>query len=121
MTETTVVHWQSERNHVCHSKFEVRINYKVNKHTKLKVMVVKVKLLLFARAKEIAGLQQDTLTVPEIIKTSDLLALIINRYSLQPLQNHILLALNQVLCDQEQQLSLQEGDEVAVIPPLSGG
>lgn len=85
-------------------------------------MVVKVKLLLFARAKEIAGIQQDTLTVPEVIKTSDLLALIIKRYSLQPLQNHILLALNQVLCDQEeQQLSLQEGDEVAVIPPLSGG
>lgn len=84
-------------------------------------MLVQVKLLLFARAKEIAGLQQDTLTVPQVIKTSDLLALIINQYSLQPLQNHILLALNQVLCNQEEQLSLQQGDEVAIIPPLSGG
>lgn len=84
-------------------------------------MVVKVKLLFFAQARELAGKSADTLIVPESISCCNLLKLIVKRYSLEAIENSILLSVNEQLYHVEDNLSLKEDDEVAVIPPLSGG
>ncbi|KAH1015367.1 hypothetical protein HUJ05_013100 [Dendroctonus ponderosae] len=47
--------------------------------------------------------------------------IIVDQYSLQEIRNNVLLSLNEQLCHIEDNLELQNGDEIAVIPPLSGG
>ncbi|XP_066262526.1 molybdopterin synthase sulfur carrier subunit [Euwallacea similis] len=84
-------------------------------------MVVKVKLLLFARARELAGKSVDTLILPDALSCHNLLEIIVKQYSLQQIKSNILISVNQDLCHIEDHLSLSEGDEVAIIPPLSGG
>lgn len=84
-------------------------------------MRVKVKLLLFAQARDIAGKAVDELDVPQLSSCSNLLQIIVDQYSLQAIRNNILLAVNEQLCHIEDNLELQNGDEIAVIPPLSGG
>lgn len=42
-------------------------------------------------------------------------------YRLQVIAENIILSLNEEYIDDNQQLTLREGDEVAVIPPISGG
>lgn len=84
-------------------------------------MVVKVKLLFFAQARELAGKSADSLIVPESITCCNLLKTIVERYSLEKIENSIVLSVNEQLYHVEDNLSLKEDDEVAVIPPLSGG
>jgi len=80
-----------------------------------------VKILFFARAKELAGKNGDSIQIGATIKVSDLKKLLVEKYNLQIIQNNFVLSLNEEYCDQEDTLSLKEGDEIAVIPPLSGG
>ena len=52
------------------------------------------------------------------------LSMVSGRYSghrLQSLGESVVLAVNQEYVDREQVLHLRPGDEVAVIPPISGG
>lgn len=46
---------------------------------------------------------------------------IIILYSLEQLKNNLVLAVNQVYIDIGQDIALNQGDHIAVIPPLSGG
>lgn len=48
-------------------------------------------------------------------------ALVLKYPSLQIIAENIILSLNEEYIDDHQQLTLREGDEVAVIPPISGG
>lgn len=48
-------------------------------------------------------------------------ALLLKYPSLQVIAENIILSLNEEYIDDNQQLTLREGDEVAVIPPISGG
>jgi molybdopterin converting factor small subunit len=41
--------------------------------------------------------------------------------SLQPLSSCLMLALNETYIDLEETVNLKNADEIAVIPPLSGG
>lgn len=84
-------------------------------------MLVKVKVLFFAQAKDLAGKNTDIIEVPEFITCFNLLEILVKQYSLQKIQNNILVSLNQQLYHIEDNLTLQEGDEIAIIPPLSGG
>lgn len=84
-------------------------------------MSVEVRLLFFAKAREIAGKSKANIKLQSPIVSVDLFQEIVDRYSLHDIKNTLVLAWNQEFCDWSETLFLQEGDEIAVIPPLSGG
>lgn len=84
-------------------------------------MCVQIKVLFFGKSREIVGKQEVLLAVPEHISYENLLKLIIEEYSLNILSNNIILAINEEYCEEHQKFILKQGDELAVIPPLSGG
>lgn len=81
---------------------------------------MRVRILFFGQLKEVAGRERDTLELPEGACVADLL----RRYAevkpaLQPYYDVMAVALNQEYSEAES--ALHEGDEVALIPPVSGG
>src|SRR6185437_8602233 len=81
---------------------------------------MRVQILFFGQLKEVAGRERDTLELPEGARVAYLL----RRYAelkpaLQPYYDAMAVALNQEYS--EAGAPLHEGDEVALIPPVSGG
>ena len=81
---------------------------------------MRVHILFFGQLKDVAGRERDTLELPEGARVSDLL----RRYaevkpSLQPYYDVMAVALNQEYSGAG--AALRDGDEVALIPPVSGG
>lgn len=86
-------------------------------------MVIRVKLLFFAKARELAQVKSTEFEVQQnIIACGDLLELICDKYNLSLIRKNIILAINEEYCENPgQSIKLTNGDEIAVIPPLSGG
>ncbi|XP_039757743.1 molybdopterin synthase sulfur carrier subunit-like [Pararge aegeria] len=82
---------------------------------------VPVKLIFFAQSRELAGVRQTTINLPTKIAYQQLLNLIANRYNLESIKNNILLAKNEEVISDNCDIELRESDNIAVIPPLSGG
>ncbi|XP_021198057.2 molybdopterin synthase sulfur carrier subunit isoform X2 [Helicoverpa armigera] len=82
---------------------------------------VTVKLLFFARSKELAGTKESTIRLPSKISYSKLLNIICDNYNLQTIKDNILLAKNEEVCDEDIDIDIKEKDSIAVIPPISGG
>jgi len=85
---------------------------------------VEIKVLFFAKAREVIGQSTDTITVTSEVQTlQELTETIVNIYpQLQCLQKSFIVAHNQTyLCGQNQTIELKENDEIAIIPPISGG
>ncbi|PZC72054.1 hypothetical protein B5X24_HaOG211979 [Helicoverpa armigera] len=82
---------------------------------------VTVKLLFFARSKELAGTKESTIRLPSKISYSKLLNIICDNYNLQTIKDNILLAKNEEVCDEDVDIDIKEKDSIAVIPPISGG
>ncbi|CAD0204054.1 unnamed protein product [Chrysodeixis includens] len=82
---------------------------------------VSVKLLFFARSKELAGTKESTIRLPTKISYKKLLNVISENYNLETIKNNILLAKNEEVCDEDVDIEIKERDSIAVIPPLSGG
>lgn len=87
---------------------------------------IQVKVLFFAKARELAGdINHHVLELPERKNgkylCSDLLNLICDKYNLGLIRDTIVLAVNEEYCDLDGEVVIKTGDEVAVIPPLSGG
>ncbi|MCO5591077.1 hypothetical protein L7F22_054341 [Adiantum nelumboides] len=82
-----------------------------------------VKVLFFARAREIAGISETTLNmeVTQSLKTiKDCVDRIIRQFpGLEEIRACMLIALNQEYVDDSSIIS--DGDELAFIPPISGG
>ncbi len=77
-----------------------------------------IKLLLFAQAREIVGDSQIELLIPEQSDVSGLVKLLTTRFpAFAGLEMKV--AVNNEYVDNHQKL--QAGDEVAIIPPISGG
>ena len=84
---------------------------------------IKVRILFFAKTRELAGSNNATLKLesPEIV-VADLLNEICSTFNLDIIKQNIILAVNGNYCENLQTLLLlKEGDEIAVIPPISGG
>ncbi|RMB95397.1 hypothetical protein DUI87_28118 [Hirundo rustica rustica] len=82
-----------------------------------------VSVLYFARSAELAGLRCETLSVPREITSLQLWEEIVKvRPRLAAIRDQVIFAVRQeyVLLG-DQLLVLQPGDEVAIIPPISGG
>lgn len=84
-------------------------------------MKVDVKILFFAKARELVGQNESTLNVEETILYEDLLKIIVETYCLEIIKNNIILAVNQDYREPSEVIALKVGDEIAIIPPISGG
>lgn len=79
-----------------------------------------ITVLLFAGYREIVGEQILSLTLPEFSTVSSLVQLILHKYPrLCSNAASLAIAINQEYQDHD--CVLQNGDEVALIPPVSGG
>lgn len=84
---------------------------------------MKIRLLLFAKAREIVGspevsleLDGETTTHAELLKHLTNVAF----PALEPIASTCILAINQEY-SVDPQNTIREGDEIALIPPISGG
>lgn len=84
---------------------------------------VSVKLLFFAKARELVGRSEAEVDFSKNNFTKKtLLDEITKIYGmLLPLVNCLLLAVNEEYVDSSETIHLKDGDVVAVMPPLSGG
>ncbi|XP_067289474.1 molybdopterin synthase sulfur carrier subunit isoform X2 [Pseudorasbora parva] len=82
-----------------------------------------VSVLYFAKSAELTGLKAENITVPSNITSLQLWQELETRHPrLSVLRDQVVLAVRQEYVPLGvQPLTLREGDEVAIIPPLSGG
>ncbi|XP_039950458.1 molybdopterin synthase sulfur carrier subunit [Bactrocera neohumeralis] len=81
--------------------------------------LVEVKVLFFAKAREISGLSSTTFITEQHIHVSKLLNQICQKFAVDSIRDSCVIAINECYCDNL--VNLQEGDEVAIIPAISGG
>ncbi|TKR78257.1 hypothetical protein L596_019094 [Steinernema carpocapsae] len=84
---------------------------------------IEVTVLLFGKAKELAGSDQATVTLDSVISYSDLKKTIFESIEgLAPIKSSCMLAVEQnYLTHDDLEIHLRPTSELAVIPPLSGG
>ncbi|XP_074185051.1 molybdopterin synthase sulfur carrier subunit isoform X5 [Rhinolophus sinicus] len=82
-----------------------------------------VEVLYFAKSAEITGIRSETISVPQEIKALQLWNEIETRHPrLADVRNQVIFAVRQEYVELgDQLLLLQSGDEIAIIPPISGG
>lgn len=79
-----------------------------------------VRALYFAAARERVGAQEERLLISHPYLLTTLKSLIYQRHpELEPLDSYLRWAVNQRFVEEDQEL--RAGDEVALIPPISGG
>jgi molybdopterin converting factor subunit 1 len=79
-----------------------------------------VKVLFFARAKELAGCEHLLLNMPEKSTSAEVLAaLLLVKPEIAEIARSVVLAVN--LDYVKEPVLLKDGDEIALIPPISGG
>lgn len=81
-----------------------------------------IKVLFFARLREVLGTHQIALSLDQTISLGDLRARIIEQYPAwesELCKKNLLMAINQELSQLENIVS--PGDEVAFFPPVTGG
>ena len=87
-----------------------------------KSTTVEVKLQFFAKARELVGHSSARATFPLCLSYQDLLTALNDTFPpLVKLGGAFVLSLNEEFLPEESQVCLKQGDELAVIPPLSGG
>ena len=83
---------------------------------------VSITVLLFAKARELVGSSSVSLSSPASTNYQQLVStLVAAQPVLARLGHTFVLSLNEVYIDTDQEIVLRQGDEVAVIPPISGG
>lgn len=81
---------------------------------------MKIRIKLFARCHELVGTRESELETYSGITTTELKKQIENHFpKLRSYMGSLLIAVNGEFADNNQ--VLEEGDEVALLPPLSGG
>jgi molybdopterin synthase catalytic subunit len=81
---------------------------------------MKIKVLFFGVTRDLTGLQQEQTECPEGANLDGLWSCYASRFPrLRGLSGALLLAVNQEIADRQR--TLQDGDEVAFLPPVSGG
>ena len=80
---------------------------------------MKVSVRFFALYRERAGTSQTEMELPDGATPEELLVRLRSEYASLPLSNSVLIAVNSEYANPE--APLHEGDEVAFIPPVSGG
>ena len=82
--------------------------------------MAKVKVRLFARLGELAGTRETEVEIGEGLRAVDVYRLLCDEYpAMAGLNGSLMYAVNAEYVDAE--VPLREGDELALIPPVSGG
>lgn len=91
-------------------------------------MSTQVKILFFASARELAGIQEVTANIPssvsQHVSLKDVRDYLAKEYpGLAPIIADVTLAVNMeyISREREEGLRINTGDEIALIPPISGG
>ncbi|KHN83091.1 Molybdopterin synthase sulfur carrier subunit [Toxocara canis] len=86
-------------------------------------MLVRARLLLFGKARELADATERELVVPTEVSRARLCEIIFDETlkELACIRHCCLLAVNQEYVNDDGYISISPGSEIAVIPPLSGG
>ncbi|XP_018592235.1 molybdopterin synthase sulfur carrier subunit [Scleropages formosus] len=86
-------------------------------------MNTEILVLYFAKSAELTGLRSENVRVPPGLTSLQLWEELVTRHPrLSMLRTQVVLAVREEYVPLgDQPVRLQEGDEVAVIPPLSGG
>lgn len=85
------------------------------------------KVLFFARCKEIVGAPSEQfevspLNVSSSVTVRDLVSAVVSKYpSMSSILETLVLSVNLNYTSRDSDLALKETDEIAFIPPLSGG
>jgi len=83
---------------------------------------VQVTVLFFAKARELLGKSSSPCQVPASCTYSQLITHLKTSFThLNRLGDAFVVSLNEDYIEEEGQLQLHQGDELAVIPPISGG
>jgi molybdopterin synthase sulfur carrier subunit len=84
---------------------------------------MEITVLFFARARDVTEVQSIQLLFEQHSVTSDcVLKAVVDRHpKLESVLKSCVLAINQVYADKLPNQEIKDGDEVAIIPPLSGG
>ena len=81
---------------------------------------MEIRVLFFASCRDLVGQSQTSITMSDGASVSDLLArLAADHPRLTEMEGSLMVSVNQAYVDRTRQLN--EGDEVAFIPPVSGG
>lgn len=84
--------------------------------------VVNVHVLFFAKSRELANTPRSTVDVPTEITATELLDHLVSKFGLTSIRDNLILAHNESYIDNlSDRILFKEGDELAIIPPLSGG
>lgn len=82
--------------------------------------MINVRVKLFARAKDVAGVAEDAFTLPDATTVAGLRQALVDRYPpLADILKHSALAVNEEFADDTTVLT--DGAVVALLPPVSGG
>jgi molybdopterin converting factor subunit 1 len=82
--------------------------------------IVRVKVLFFGMLKDIVGRAEDDIEVADGARLESVFTGYARKFPrLTDLESSIVLALNQEFCDRS--APIREGDEIAFLPPVSGG
>ncbi len=82
-------------------------------------VAIAVRVRLFARLRELAGTETEALHVQPGATVSDVYAMLRGKHDALPEHEAVRAALNQEFADWS--ATVRDGDEVAFIPPVSGG
>lgn len=84
--------------------------------------LINISVLFFAKSRELAKTSRAVVAVEPVVIAGNLLKQLIDNFNLSIISNNIILAHNEnYIDDLEAQLHLRAGDEIGVIPPISGG
>lgn len=83
---------------------------------------VLVSVLFFAGARDLAGVERSAIPLPAVTTPEQLLGCVVRSFGeLSIIRDSVIISHNQEYCVPGQELVLSAGDEVAIIPPISGG
>lgn len=84
--------------------------------------LININVLFFAKSRELAKTPRAVVAVEPVVIAGNLLKQLIDNFNLSIISNNIILAHNEnYIDDLEAELHLRAGDEIGVIPPISGG
>lgn len=84
--------------------------------------LININVLFFAKSRELAKTSRAVVAVEPVVIAGNLLKQLIDNFNLSIISKNIILAHNEnYIDDLEAELHLRAGDEIGVIPPISGG